>query len=276
MTSDAVLAQINQIPKREYERADFIRELVSVKLKFGGTTTMALYPFVTSPDVFSVDIALDRPRGLDDVKVETVVSRAGKEEGRTSGTFAKGEPLVGRLVLKPGDYVVEATVSDLEGKQRFVARDDLHLKSRTDTLAMSDVLFFRSAEPAQTAAVAPFTYHGYRFSAESEKQFRRADRFQFLFQIAAPKPEAGTEKKLSIDYTIAALNNAAARWTFHDEIGMEHFDSDGLLLNTKTLPIRDVPAGRYLLIILVKDPAGHRTSQTVSFEVIDASASQSP
>src|SRR5262249_51183501 len=155
-------------------------------------------------------------------------------------------------------------------KQTFVARDELHLKPASDTLAISDVLFFSAAKPDATKSAAPFTYAGYHFVAEPEKQFRPLDKFQLLFQIAAPKT-ATAAKKLSIDYTIAAINNAAKRWTFHDDIGTDQFDGDGLLLNSKTLPIRDVPAGRYLLIILVTDSSGHRVSQTVSFEVIGTS-----
>lgn len=270
MTSDAILAQINQIPKRDFERANFLRELVRVKLQFAGTTTMNLYPFATSPEAFTVDLAVERPEGIADAKVETVVFRDGKEEGRTSGKFAQGEPLIGRLVLKPGEYVVEATVSDMDGKQSFVARDELHLKS-ANGLGLSDVLFFRSAQPTRSTALLPFTYRGYQFAAEPEKHFRSTDKFQVLFQIAAPTPTATANSKISIDYTIAAINNAATRWTFHDDVGLDQFDSNGLLLNSKTLPIRDVSPGRYLLIILVRDPAGHRVSQTVSFEVIGTS-----
>lgn len=270
MMSDAVMAQINQIPKRDFEHAKFLNELVRVKLKFDGTTSMSVYPFENSPDVFTVDLAIERPEGLADAKVETVVLRDGKEEGRTTGNFGKGEPLVGRLILKPGDYVIQATVSDTTGKQSFVARDDLHLKSAAGALGLSDVLFFRSAAPTRSTAPMPFTYRGYQFAVDPEKQFRPADRFQVLFQIAAPN-NANKNSKVSIDYTVAALNNAATRWSFHDDVALDQFDANGLLLNSKTLPIRDVPPGRYLLVILVRDAAGHRASQTVAFEVTGTS-----
>jgi GWxTD domain-containing protein len=271
MTSDAVLSQINQIPRRDFEHARFVQELVRVKLKFAGTTAMTVYPFAVAPDIFTVDLAVERPEGIDDAKVETVVFRDGKEEGRTTGSFVKDAPLIGRLVLKAGDYTVEATVSDPAGKQKFVARDELHLKPAGGTLGVSDVLFFRSAKPIQASSPLPFTYRGYQFAAEAAKQFRSADKFQVLFQIAAPKTSPNTTGKISIDYTVAAINNAATRWTFHDDIGLDQFDGNGLLLNSKTLPIRDVPPGHYLLIILVRDAAGHRASQTVSFEVAGAS-----
>jgi hypothetical protein len=78
---------------------------------------------------------------------------------------------------------------------------------------------------------------------------------------------------MSIDYTIAAVNNAAHRWTFHDQIGMDRFDKNGLLLNSKTLSLREIPPGRYFLVIVATDPAGHRASQTVSFQISEASAS---
>jgi GWxTD domain-containing protein len=275
MSSDAVLAQINQIPRRDFERAGFLKELVRVKLKFGGTTTMTMYPFTTSPGVFAVDLAIDRPEGIGDAQVETVVRSDGNEVGRTQGTFAKGDPLIGRLVLKPGDYEVEATVADTAGTQRFVAKDVLHLKASANTLAMSDVLFFQSAKPAGAGSQgSPFTYRGYQFAAETDKQFHPADKFQVLFEITAPHLTPGADKKISIDYTVAALNNPTHRWNFHDEVGLDRLDSSGLLFNSKTLPIRDVPPGRYFLIILVKDPAGRRASQTVSFEVTDISVSQ--
>src|SRR5262249_22800480 len=138
MTSDAVLAQINQIPKRDYERAGLLRELVSVKLQFGGTTSMMLFPFAVAPGVYTVDLSIDGREGLADARVETGVKREGKEEARVASTFAKDAPLIGRLVLPAGEYVVEATISDTEGKQTFAARDVLHLKPAADAFAMSD------------------------------------------------------------------------------------------------------------------------------------------
>src|SRR5204862_8022318 len=107
--------------------------------------------------------------------------------------------------------------------------------------------------------------------AEGRKQFPPADQLQVLFQIAAPDASPDPSKKIAIDYTIAGINNAALRWTFHDEVGLERFDGNRLLLNSKTMSIRDLTPGRYFLVIMATDPAGHRSSQTVSFEVTDIS-----
>jgi hypothetical protein len=49
---------------------------------------------------------------------------------------------------------------------------------------------------------------------------------------------------------------------------MDQFDANGLLMNSKTMSIRDLVPGRYFLVILATDPSGRRASQTVSFEVI--------
>jgi GWxTD domain-containing protein len=271
MYSDAILAQINQIPKRAFERAGMLKELVNVKLKYGGTTTMTLYPFVLSPEAFAVDLAIDRPEGLDDAAVETVVWRSGKEEGRTSGRFGKTEPVVGRLVLKPGDYVIESRLSNPDGTQAFTARESLHLPPAAGRFSLSDVLFFRSAAPAAPGVMHPFTHAGYQFAPDVRKQFHPADKLQVLFQIAAPDATSDPRKKIAIDYTIAGIHNAATRWTFHDEVAVERLDASGLLLNSKTMSIRELTPGRYLLVIMATDPAGHRASQTVSFEVTDIS-----
>jgi len=274
MTSDVVLAQINQIPKRDFERIGLLRELVNVKLQFGGTTSMTLYPFMVDSGTYTVDVAIDRPPGLGDAKVETVILLDGKEQGRTQGVFSKDQPLIGRLVLKPGEYVIESKISRPDGTQPFSTHEVLHLKPARDALSLSDVLFFRAVEPVATPPTAPFTYRGYQFKVESRKRFRRADRLQVLFQVQTSAKEQTSEKgRLSIDYTIAAIGNAASRWTFHDRVDMTRFDANGLLLNSKTMSIRDVPPGRYFLIILATDPAGHRTSQTVSFEVNETSDS---
>ncbi len=273
MTSDAILAQINQIPKREFERIGLLREMVDVKLRFGGTTSMTAYPFMTGPDTFTVDFAIDRPEGLGNAKVETVVSRNGKEEGRTRGAFAKDEPLIGRLVLRPGDYVVESTIADAAGTQSFVAREAIHLQA-APALALSEVLFFRSATPAPSAAALPFVHSGYRFVPETRKQFTPIDRLQVLFQIAGvrqPPAQADQKPMLKIDYTIAGVSNPAGRWTFHDDVAMDRFDAGGQLLNSRTMSIRELPPGRYFLIIMATDPAGRRASQTVSFEVSNPS-----
>jgi GWxTD domain-containing protein len=270
MYSDAVLAQINQIPKRAFERAGLLKELVNVKLKYGGTTAMTLYPFMLSPDTFAVDLAIDRPDGLDETTVETVVSRDGKEEGRTEGRFAKGEPVVGRLVLKPGDYVIESKLSSPDGTRNFMARESLHLQPPA-RFTLSDVMFFRSATPAPAGVTNPFSHAGYQFEADVRKQFHPADKLQVLFQIAAPDATFDPRKKIAIDYTIAGIHNAATRWTFHDDVDLERFDGNRLLLNSKTMSIRELTPGRYFLVIMATDPAGHRASQTVSFEVTDIS-----
>jgi hypothetical protein len=249
-----------------------LRELVNVSLRYGGTTAMTLYAFQTGPETFTVDMAIDRPEGLADAEVETTVTRDGKEEGRMKGTFAKDQPIVGRLILKPGDYVVESSVSDRTGKPQFKASDVLHIKPRSDTFTVSDVLFFRSASAVAPAAPAAFSYAGYQFDAAPRKQFHPADKLQILFQIAAStKIESNANGKVTIDYTIAGVNNSTRRWTFHDDLAMDRFDANGLLLNSKTMSIRDLTAGRYFLVILATDPAGHRASQTVSFEVIETS-----
>jgi len=275
MSSDAVLAQINQIPRRDFERIGTLRELVDVKLKFGaGTTTMSAYSFRSGADTFIVDIAIDRPEGIRQASVKTVVTREGDGSGQpaaVSGVFAEDEPLVGRLILTAGDYRIEAAVSDSQGRQSYIAHDVIHLKAAPATLSLGDVLFFRTA--AATTSETPFVHGGYRFEPEIRRQFHPADKFQVLFQIAAAPAGDARSAQMSIDYTIAAVNNAAHRWTFHDQIGMDRFDKNGLLLNSKTLSLREIPPGRYFLVIVATDPAGHRASQTVSFQISEASAS---
>jgi len=247
-----------------------LRALVNVNLRYGGTTSMTLYPFQTGPETFIVDLAVDRPDNLDDANVETIVTGDGKEIGRTHRTFSNGSPIVGRLILKSGDYVVESNIADAAGKQHFHTSEELHLKPSSGALSLSNVLFFKSA-PAVTTEASPFTYFGYQFNATTQKQFHPADKLQVLFQVVTAKAEPHTNGKVAMDYTIIGANNSASRWTFHDEIEMDRFDANGLLLNSKTMSIRELTAGRYFLVIKATDPAGHRASQTVSFEVIETS-----
>jgi GWxTD domain-containing protein len=274
MTSDAILAQINQIPKRDYERSAMLREIVNVALRFGGGTIgMKAYSFLAAPDTFVVDLVIDRPAGVDDARVETVVYRDGKEEGRTRGAFLKEQPLTGRLLLKPGDYVIESTVSKPGLKESYVARESIQLK-RAAKLTLSEIFFFSSATPSAAQPLVPLAHAGYQFTAESRRRFNPADKLQVLFQVSTPADKKEIEdRKLSIDYTIAGIHNASNRWTFHDEVAMERFDANGLLLNSKTLSIRELPPGRYFLVILATSPGGQRASQTVSFEVSEAGSS---
>jgi GWxTD domain-containing protein len=271
MTSDAILSQINQIPRRDYERLGMLRALVNVNLRYGGTTSMTLYPFRTGPETFIVDLAIDRPNDLGDATVETIVSGDGKEIGRTHRTFPNGSPIVGRLILKSGEYLVESNISDGSGKQHFHTSEELHLKPSGGALSISNVLFFKSAPAAVAAEASPFTYFGYQFNATTQKQFHPADKLQVLFQVVTAKAGTDANGKVAMDYTIVGASNTASRWTFHDEIAMDRFDANGLLLNSKTMSIRELTAGRYFLVIKATDPAGHRASQTVSFEVIETS-----
>ena len=57
---------------------------------------------------------------------------------------------------------------------------------------------------------------------------------------------------------------------FHDDVDASRFDANGLLLNSKTMALENLPIGRYYLIVLASDSAGHRASQTVSFDISES------
>jgi len=270
MASDAILAQINQIPKREFERIGLLQELVDVKLKYqADAAEMDLYPLLTGPETFTVDFDVHRPTGIEQARMQTILWRGEQEIGRTVASFDGTTPLTGRLILKSGSYHVQATISDPDGKRTYTARQYFDLELPKEPLSMSDVLVFRSATPITTGRPGPFSYAGYQFTARPEKRLHPSEKLEVLFQLVRREraSENSESRKVQIDYTIANINSGAQRWTYHDEVAMSQFDSNGSLLNSKTLSIRELHPGRYFLIVTATDPAGHRASQTISFEV---------
>ena len=313
MLSDVILAQINQIPKWEFERIGQLgklRDAVAVTLEYGGTLPMKVYPFAIDAESYVVDFVVDRPATiqLDNARTTTVVWRENNEVGRNTITFPKESPLTGRLILKVGSYVVETTVADPEGKQSFVAREAFELAPPQTPLAMSEVVFFRNATESKAHDLkVPFQHFGYDFVANTKRRYRPADQLQVLFQvrrgedsgekgtrnsdfgfrnselvrhpnseIRIPNSLSPTAPSLAIEYTIANINTPTPRWSFRDQVAMNRFDANGLLLNSKTFSLRELQPGRYFLVIVATDPRGRRASQTVSFEVLGLEESSTP
>jgi hypothetical protein len=121
-----------------------------------------------------------------------------------------------------------------------------------------------------SAQPLPFSHAGYKFTRLPEKRLLPSEKLEVLFQLVRrpvySEHQAG-ERKLRIDYTIANINNGKQQWTYRDEVAIDRFDSNGSLLNSRTIPLHELHPGRYFLILTANGPEGHRTSQTVSFEV---------
>jgi GWxTD domain-containing protein len=267
MASDAILAQISQIPKWESERAGRLRELVGVTLNYPGKAgDLELFALLTGPDTFTVDFSLQRPPELSKARVRTVLWREDKEIGRRISEFDENAPLMGRLVLGSGSYDIEVTVSDLSGNDVLSASRSFDL-ARSPSFSISDVLMF-DGEPALSADRSmPFAYAGYRFAPRFTKQLGPGEKLDVLFQLIRQSGANDIEGKIALDYTVANINNGAERWTWRDEVEAARFDSNGSLLNSKTLTIDQLHVGRYFLVVTATDPTGRRTSQTQSFEV---------
>jgi GWxTD domain-containing protein len=269
MASDAILAQIKQIPKTEFERIGKLRELIGVTLKYqDAPAEIDLFPVLTGANAFTVDFQVPRPSAIQNVRMQTILWRGDEEVWRTVADFDAGALLAGRMILAPGSYHIETTLSDPAGTGTFVASRSFDLAPPPEDFSISELLFFREATPVGGDVQVPFAYAGYRFTPRSQKQLRPSEKLDVLFQLIRSKSMRGENGgKVSIEYTIANINNGTERWKYTEDVDAGRFDSNGSLLNSRSLSTSELHPGRYFLVVTATDPAGVRTSQTQAFEM---------
>jgi GWxTD domain-containing protein len=110
-----------------------------------------------------------------------------------------------------------------------------------------------------------FTFFGYSFAPLLERTLHPADKLNVLFQIYYPPDKARQEsgESLTLEYRfLGAGGTGAPVKTVPDSVLKSKVNAAGCLLTYKALPLEDLPAGRYTLVIAAKEPSGRMVASS--------------
>ncbi len=186
-----------------------------------------------------------------------------------SGTVFQPFLLASRLPVTPGTFNLQVEVVNRETGKLYRAERKFAVES-PGKVSVGKLLLAGSAERvARPDGTTPFQFFGTQFAPIQAGQSNKGDPLLALFQLQAPP---GSAQAYRIDYLVANPQTPEARRTLHDIIPFSEF-REGTLLKVKTLPIQDLEAGSYRLVVSVRAAGSEQVlaSSTTTFRIVAAS-----
>jgi GWxTD domain-containing protein len=187
-----------------------------------------------------------------------------------------------KVSVPPGRYTAEITLLDrVRNQHASVTKTISVFEDRSRSLTIGDLVLFYKYEilqpqPAADRAAA-FQFHNVKFFPYVKPIVANQEVLHVLFQVFLASERLAGDGKIALEYTIVNFGDSSRRFSFTDEVSKAKFDKTGSLLNSKTLSVRDLPAGRYSLTVKVTDAKdGFSAVRNIFFDIVSQPASQKP
>ena len=110
-----------------------------------------------------------------------------------------------------------------------------------------------------------FTFFGYSFTPMLERTLHPGEKMNVLYQIYYPPDKARQEggESLTLEYRFLGVSGTGAPIkTVTDSAAKGKVNAAGCLLTYKQLPLDDLLAGRYTLVVAAKEPSGRMVASS--------------
>jgi GWxTD domain-containing protein len=188
------------------------------------------------------------------------------------GTFRPFQ-VAGRLPVMPGSYTLEFRITDRQ-KSRVYLGEKKFTVGLPGAAGVAGPLFFSAAKQVEKPdGTAPFQYFGAQFDPLAGDEQVRTEPLRVLYALEVPKGDSATQE-YTVEYLIAHLQDREARKTVKETIPLSAF-KDGRLMKSKTIPLTDLPAGAYRMVISVHAGASESVlvSSSLPIRLVDTTSS---
>jgi len=176
--------------------------------------------------------------------------------------------LAGRLPVMPGSYILEFHIVDHQKNRIFHGQKNFTVAAAGAVALNGPLLFSGVKTTTKGDPTAPFQYFGVQFQPLSDGDLVRTDPLRILYALQIPGTPAS---EYSVEYLIAHLQDREARRIVKDAVPASEF-REGRLLKSKTLPLADLPAGSYRVVITVREAGNQQilASSSVPVRLVDS------
>lgn len=117
---------------------------------------------------------------------------------------------------------------------------------------------FGTAAAGDSVESRCFSFFNYRFSPLTERKVSMTERLGVLFHLFWPPEEVKAQpgKQLSLEYRLLPERSETPSKVIMDNTVLGKLDAKGTLLTFKQIPLTEIMAGRFSLVIVVKDAEG--------------------
>jgi hypothetical protein len=181
----------------------------------------------------------------------------------------------GRLAATPGKYQLHVVLTNDVTQQSFTQTRAIIVPEFHHTLAMSQVMFLSTDNPAHGAAAAqPFSFSGIKLRpiGSNNVAIKPGMPLRLVFQIweEPGSPDLLQQKKIDVSYLVGHISSTARK---QDEQTLDRgtFDPNGNLLVGKDIDTNGLPQGNYRAVVKISDPETHEsTAQALNLQIVSA------
>ncbi len=156
--------------------------------------------------------------------------------------------LAGRLPVMPGSYTLEFRILDRQKSRIFHGEKKFEVAAPGLSTLSGPLLFSGVKQTTPPDPAAPFQYFGVQFLPLAGADQLRSDPLRILYALDVPKQLAAGD--YTVEYLIAHLQDREARRSLKETIPVSEFH-DGHLLKSKTIPLTDLLAGSYRVVVTI-------------------------
>lgn len=167
-----------------------------------------------------------------------------------------------KVGLTHGRYRADLVVFNNVTVQNFRAGRTLEIPTAPpEAPSFGPVVAMEAHEPARLdpGQGSCFTFFQYRFRPQIEKTLRPTETLNILFQLACPRQLAASPLTLEYRFVKSGTEGVLA---LSESLPAERLGQAGNLLTYKQLSLKDVPAGRQVLVISLKEASGKALAST--------------
>ena len=319
MESDLLLDEVRNLPEQKLEKARIERqrarsqEVVTSSIFTGFNATelqtvvlhdnrglSTVHYIVTNekPDAGLIGTLPDKRTGYDLTLLTHVTTDSGKAiyerkeqlVGVVSPDAAKAGKerrfaAEGRLPLVPGNYIVEAVLTNNLTHASSRTSSRVSVPSVTsDAIAISGLMAYRG-RPLQTPREQlPFTVAGLRFAPRGEQQveLHAGESLPLVYQLWLPQREkivaspvaAGTQQTVHLHYTLGTVALSGGdpdRIEEDQDVPVTDVDRAGNLVNGHSLDTMNLQQGTYRLVVRATESgSAHSAYATMTIKIVPA------
>jgi len=164
----------------------------------------------------------------------------------------------GKTGFVPGEYTIELMVLNRIDSAVFQLSRDVtvpFLPIQSPSLSPPlPVVQLENADPVKPC----FTFNGIQFLPQLNRTLFTADPLVLLFQLRYPPDKARDEasESLSLEYRLLHYPDGREVMTRREEMPKSRIDRTGTRLHLQSVPVEDLPDGRYSLVVTLRETSG--------------------
>jgi len=175
-----------------------------------------------------------------------------------------------RIPLVPGSYQIEFGLLNRVTHVYFKASTSVHVEpSPVTALKMGKAVFVQHCGPAKSVD-EPFVMGNTRCSVLSANEVppSATATLNVLYPVYLPDSLDRSGPPLKVRYTVGKLDRTITNQVTEDSLDRKRFDRQGTLLVGKSVPLKELGAGAYVLSVQINNPLTRQTSgATINFKV---------